>query len=110
MKKIHKSTTHQELFFHILETRAEYVACTIFFRQEKSFETKTGKIWYSSIALCHETDQFCRKTGRNIARRRYFKKGLRLGIDIFKYYKNKPTYEDAKNLYFNLVDKKHENI
>lgn len=58
--KPHKSTTHEELFFHV-ENRG-----TVFFRKEDDGE------WRASYALRDKRDQFCRKTGRTIARRKYF--------------------------------------
>lgn len=66
----HKSTSHQEMFFHIFfdssETARGYKGATVFCRKEDS------GIWYAAVAFCAPTDQFNRATGRSQARRRYF--------------------------------------
>jgi hypothetical protein len=75
----HRSTTHIEIYRHsqdsieILETwlparhhDSDINGATAFYRMEDD-----GK-WYVSIALCCMKDQFCRKTGRQVARRKYF--------------------------------------
>lgn len=74
----HKSTTHEELFFHVENDG------TVFFRKEND-----GK-WYGSIAMRSKRDQFCRKVGRCVARRKYFQ-GKR-----FEYTRSdKPAYYTA---------------
>jgi hypothetical protein len=55
-----KSTTHEERYYHIGNDG------TVFFRRESD-----GK-WYASIALCDARDQFVRRVGRCVARRKYF--------------------------------------
>ncbi len=97
----HKSTTHQEEYFHIiddLETlltgHTTYLG-TVFMRREVDG-------WYASIAVLHHGDQFCRRVGRNVARRRYFARPsdmlLKLGIDV----NSRPTYEDAEQAFIAL--------
>jgi len=62
----YKSTTHEENFAHIkLDTHPDLQAITVFVRKEDDG-------WYGSSARCVHGDQFCRRTGRQIARRRYF--------------------------------------
>jgi len=67
-KQPHKSTTHDERYIHItnLWGSLKYKAATIFARQEN------GE-WFMAVALCWKVDQFCRATGRQNARRNYFK-------------------------------------
>lgn len=81
----HKSTTHEELFFHI-ENKG-----TVFFRKEES------GYWGGVAALCNPKDQFNRAIGRNVARRRYF------GHEesALEWFSNKPAYTDALKV-FNL--------
>lgn len=76
----HKSTTHEELFFHV-ENRG-----TVFFRKE-------GDKWYRSCALRDVRDQFCRKTGRNVARRKYFQGKRKERVS-----NERPSYDDAKRV------------
>jgi len=61
----HKSTTHEEKFFHLRDYNGYDDHATVFMRKE-------GESWYGSAALCHEKDNFCRKVGRSVARRKYF--------------------------------------
>lgn len=79
MNKPHKSTTHEEMFFHI-DNKA-----TVFFRKE-------GDQWRASVALRSERDQFCRKTGRCVARRKYFN-GKSV---LFETNASKPDYTSAE--------------
>lgn len=61
----HTSTTHKETYCHIRESNEHWNGATIFARLEPDG-------WYASIAICSKQDQFCRRTGRTVARRRYF--------------------------------------
>ena len=82
----HKSTTHEELFFHI-ENKG-----TVFFRKEES------GYWGGVAALCNPKDQFNRAIGRNVARRRYFQ--CMNGFDSPEVFAvDKPTYADALTVY-----------
>ena len=84
----HKSTTHEELFFHI-ENKG-----TVFFRKEDS--PIDGAYWAGVAALCNPKDQFNRAIGRNVARRRYFQQYCE---DAFEHFRSKPTYQDALMVY-----------
>lgn len=89
-----KSTTHEEQYYHVRIPDYDLVkgkwisGGTVFFRKEK-----TG--WVASVARCSVYDQFNRKKGRNVARRRYFLKGG-------KYVEGVPTYELAERLVFDV--------
>lgn len=61
----HKSTTHEERFFHIRDEHFGAVG-TVFARKEDD-----GK-WYGSVAIRDWRDAFNRRTGRVVARRKYF--------------------------------------
>lgn len=80
MNKPHKSTTTPEYFFHINNE------ATVFFRKET-----TGNQWQASVALRDPRDQFSRKAGRCVARRKYFQ-GKRFSVTIES---DRPTYGDA---------------
>ena len=73
MNTQYKSTTHKEKFFHEQFNHPKFKGVTIFAREEKEIEFADG--WYASIAFCNNHDNFCRATGRNQARRRYFRDG-----------------------------------
>ena len=63
----HKSTTHEEKFFHFQTPESPYLkAITVFARKE------SDGLWYSTPAFCVRGDEFNRKLGRTISRRRYF--------------------------------------
>jgi hypothetical protein len=65
---------------------------TVFFRQEVPRNAaQPDESWFASVALCDHRDQFCKQTGRNIARRKYMS-GHQIPID------QKPTFEIAKRL------------
>lgn len=75
VKKTHpyKSTTHEERFMHfklgehgLLPEHPLASHVTVFLRRED------GGSWYLSFALCSKKDQFSRRIGRQVARRRYF--------------------------------------
>lgn len=84
----HKSTSHQEMFFHIFfdpsATARGYKGATLFCRREHKI---TGSPWYFSTAYCASTDQFNRAIGRSQARRHYFQG--------YRYFagSSKPSYE-----------------
>ena len=66
-----RSTTHRERYYHIhlsLDESEHYQAYTLFAREEDP----GSNVWRFGYSLCHRNDQFCRRTGRAIARRRYF--------------------------------------
>lgn len=86
----HKSTSHEELFFHI-ENKG-----TVFFRKEDS--PIDGAYWAGVAALCNPKDQFNRAIGRNVARRRYFQ--CMNGFDNPEVFVvDKPTYTDALKVF-----------
>lgn len=65
----HKSTTHEERFFHFHFDTSEAPALraiTIFARKEND------GVWYVTPAFCVREDEFDRKRGRTVSRRRYF--------------------------------------
>lgn len=68
MSTPHKSTTHDERFYHVTIEGVEdgTKRGTVFFRKESD-----GQI-NASVAVCHAKDQFNRRMGRNVARRKYF--------------------------------------
>ena len=63
----HKSTTHEERFYHFTAGLRGFNGGTVFARKE-------GDNWFVSTSLCHYLDQFQRRRGRTQARRRYFQK------------------------------------
>lgn len=104
------STKADEYYFHIRAYHTEEKLSgptqvlstrgggTVFMRKEKDGE------FYAGVALCHENDSFCKRIGRNVARRKYFSgrqcKPAALGWRVMlgagqKY----PSYEDAVALY-----------
>ncbi len=108
----HISTTHNERYYHLTEERTRTVRktdkktgttkmvpiteqigyATVFFRQEAPRATASPtEDWYASVALCDHRDQFTRRSGRAVARRKYFSgKFIRIpAIDA------PPTYEMA---------------
>lgn len=89
----HRSTTHQELYFHIFwdssATVKGYKGATVFFRKEDNGH------WYASVALCAPMDQFSRSKGRSCARRKYFS-GRGQGSTV-SYGIDKPIYDSARS-------------
>lgn len=102
----HKSTTHQELFYHIkssdLEKRVStssplswsflrFQAFTVFAREEE------GQ-WYAALAYCVTEDVFNRKRGRNTARKNFFQgnKGKVMIATGDREGKAYPTHHDAE--------------
>lgn len=90
----HKSTTHDELYFHIRvphTSRAgkRFKAATVFAR-EKSIQSK---IFYEmSITRCREEDNFSKASGRSLARRRWM-------LGQTRFVGMRPTYDDALQFY-----------
>ena len=64
------STSNDERFFHIRNAKPRRHSSdngTVFFRKEDD-----GR-WYAAVARCSISDQFCRKSGRQHSRQRYFR-------------------------------------
>jgi hypothetical protein len=91
MNHPHKSTTHEERFFHILpgvdplldafftSPNCRFSGATAFVRREDDGN------WYFTAALCSKLDQYCRRIGRQVARRRYFQEArhqINMGRDV----------------------------
>lgn len=81
----HKSTTHDERFYHVkipLNNGAVHLLqekrATVFFRKESD-----GTV-HASLALCHDNDQFNRRLGRTVSRRKYFQ-GKRHKVEEMSY-------------------------
>lgn len=107
MSHPHKSTLKPELFFHIREPHTSkngksFKAATVFARQENVEDQ-----WRLTIVRCSDTDNFCRSTGRTMARRWWFQIMDNAGFDTWKKEEgvrirstdDKPTYDDAVALY-----------
>ena len=86
----HKSTTHEEQYFHVEQQG------TVFFRKEHG-------LWSGTVAYRNPKDNFCRRTGRNVARRKWFGDGPHVLGDNSE----KVTYEDAVEV-FNLLKPVHK--
>lgn len=82
MNKPHKSTTVPEYFFHINNQ------ATVFYRKNKDGQ------WAASVALRDSRDQFNRKTGRCVARRKWFN-GKNLITTVAG---TRPTYDEAAEM------------
>ncbi len=77
------STTCAERYYHFNDP----ILCgTVFFRQEED----TGP-WQASVAIVSDSDTFCRRIGRTVARRKYFA-GKRTPLQ------DAPTYETAESI------------
>lgn len=69
-----RSTTHRERFYHFDVTSPENGSLahvsniTVFIRED----SPNSNFWNASVAACHSLDQFSRKRGRTVARRKYF--------------------------------------
>lgn len=86
----HKSTTHEEMYFHVREPFDRYQGGTVFFRKENDG-------WWASLSRCSVNDPWSRPIGRTVARRRYFDKGsIKVTVDVKT---GKPDYNLAKLLY-----------
>ena len=81
----HKSTTHEEQYFHIGQEG------TVFFRKEHG-------LWAGSVAYRDPRDQFNKRIGRNLARRKWFGNGPHVLGDNSE----KVVYEDAVEV-FNIL-------
>lgn len=90
MSHPHKSTTHEERYFHLRDYNGFGANATVFMRQE------IGGQWYGSAAFCHVNDNFCRKVGRSVARRKYFGYGNRYPVEG-------PTSEEAMKVLENVL-------
>lgn len=93
---IRKSTTTPEMYFQIRDPHTskkgkQYKAATAFARQRE-----TGA-WAVSLVRCSIEDNFNRKQGRTIAKRRFF---ANPGIQTV--FVEAPTFDDIKKLYFNI--------
>ena len=95
-----RSDTHEERYFHIRPQTLEelygllpflsmpFKGATVFYREEDG-------VWYGSIALCSWEDQFSRKAGRSVARRRYFTTNL----VVHEQGLHEPVFDDALTLF-----------
>lgn len=99
----HKSTTTPELYFHKTWKNEVLNIPTGNSEGERSiqavtaFARKVGEDWYVSYAECDWRDQFCKATGRTVARRKWFAgKKDKLEIDIVS---DRPTYEGVFETY-----------
>jgi site-specific DNA-adenine methylase len=89
--KRHKSTTHEERFYHIREefdyNGKRMKGATVFFRKEN------GR-WYYAVARCSSNDNWNKAMGRTIARRHYFQ--IRPEVTNLLPQGMEPAYESAK--------------
>ena len=90
----HKSTTHEEQYFHIEQYG------TVFFRKENN-------MWAATAAYRNPKDNFCRRTGRNLARRKWFGQGPHVISDGSV---EKVTYEDAVEVFEMLKPAHKESV
>lgn len=86
-----KSTTHNEMYFqlrvpHTSKKGKEFKAATVYARQVD----KEPEAWLLRIARCSKEDNYCRKTGRTIAKR-----NNRETLVTFQ----QPTHDDALRFY-----------
>jgi hypothetical protein len=99
----HKSDTHDERYFHVKIPNGRYAGCTFFFRKE-------GGLWLYAIAMCSNVDQFQKRVGRNIARRRYFTDRnagfapLSLVASVGGAAGAEPTYDNCVEIYNQQVE------
>lgn len=80
----HGSTTHRETFFHVGLAHPNYSYGTVFVRN-------SGELWAMVAAICSRADQFSRKRGRTISRRRYFQDPTK----TIAWLTHKPTFNEA---------------
>lgn len=90
MCKPHKSTTHEERFYHIRSPFNGHIIGTVFFRKESD-----GKLG-ASVAIRSSLDPVNKRIGRQVARRKYFQ-GKRIPAEVM-------SYEAAYNLYEHVLD------
>ena len=101
----HKSNTHKEQFFHLFQKHGvdtPHFAHTVFCREELD-KNGTSLGWFGQYSTCvqGDADRFCRKYGRNLARRKYFNsvaKTIWIGF-------SKPKYEDIRAILEETVNK-----
>ena len=83
----HRSTKADERYYHHkyqvqpvtgVKDKRSLSAVTAFARQDKD------GIWYVAHAECDSRDQFCRRVGRNVARRKWFN-GKRVPLEEINY-------------------------
>lgn len=94
-----KSTNHEEAYIHYkLGESSRWSHVTLFLRKEDD------GIWYGKAAMCVRGDQFSRKVGRQVARRKYFDDRNtaarvfgreNIAKLSFPFGTEKPTYEQA---------------
>ena len=99
-----KSLTTPERFYHFLpsfigggDPSATSMGKTKELVPESSgtvFMRKQGDYWFASVALCDPRDQFCRRTGRLVARRKFFQKP-KLVMQVTYQPGSTPDYADA---------------
>jgi hypothetical protein len=88
-------TSKREMYYHLTKPFKDtqgrvFNGATVFFRQEDEHN------WYGTVALCSKDDQFSRKVGRNVARRRYFTiKQAETGMLDAMAFLEQPDYEAA---------------
>jgi hypothetical protein len=89
----YKSTTHQEKYYHFKDIFSNrFKAITIYARKDDN------GIWYLAPAFCVKTDQFDRRVGRQVARRKFFLGNqLRIGSSL--------DYDTAKGAAYKLAYK-----
>jgi hypothetical protein len=105
-----RSDTHEEMYIHITpgvirEEYGERIAdvlpwngATFFFRKEGKEQFRPdGGVWKWSLAFCSPEDQFDRRIGRNVARRRYF------NYHYETFGPNKPKFDDAIKMFEDLA-------
>lgn len=72
------STTHKEKYYHFRDQSrapAKLDGITVYLREDEP------GMWSGAAALCVKPDQFSRKTGRQVARRKYFQGKSLLPLD-----------------------------
>lgn len=97
-----RSTTHKEQYAHIrLPAFDRWAAGTVFVRLE-------DEGWFASVALCIKADQFSRRVGRTVARRKYMNSKGEVPLEVMSGGNIRhldtprdqvPTYEDMKAVY-----------
>ncbi len=83
----HKSTTHDERFYHIRNKR-NLICGTVFFRKEDD------GTWNASVALRSPMDAPNKRTGRTVARRKYFA-GKNVTVETADYEVAQAVYNHA---------------
>jgi hypothetical protein len=88
----HKSTTHEEQFYHVIHAWKGFKGGTVFFRRNN--ETS----WTGAVSVCAPEDQFSRKRGRTVSRRRFFQQPEHNFIMT-----GEPSYDTAESLVLNAI-------